>query len=44
MSDLNAMNLEPGEVVGGYELVSRLGGGAMGSVWRVSDGGGKPMR
>jgi serine/threonine protein kinase len=41
MSDLNAMNLEPGEVVGGYELVSRLGGGAMGSVWRVSDGGGQ---
>ena len=41
MSDLNALNLEPGEFVGGYELISRLGGGAMGSVWRVSDGGGQ---
>ena len=30
MSDLNALNLEPGEVVGGYTLVSRLGAGAMG--------------
>ena len=41
MSDLNALNLEPGEVVGGYTLVSRLGAGAMGSVWRVKDGGGQ---
>jgi serine/threonine protein kinase len=41
MSDLNAMNLEPGEIVGGYELISRLGGGAMGSVWQVGDGGGQ---
>ncbi|MBM6699579.1 protein kinase [Bifidobacterium pullorum subsp. saeculare] len=41
MSDLNALNLEPGEVVGGYTLVSRLGAGAMGSVWRVRDGGGQ---
>ena len=40
MSDLNALNLEPGEVVGGYTLVSRLGAGAMGSVWRVRDDGG----
>lgn len=40
MSDLNALNLEPGEVVGGYTLVSRLGAGAMGSVWRVHDDGG----
>ena len=40
MSDLNALNLEPGEVVGGYTLISRLGSGAMGSVWRVRDGGG----
>lgn len=40
MSDLNALNLEPGEVVGGYTLVSRLGSGAMGSVWRVRDDGG----
>lgn len=37
MSDLNALNLEPGEVVGGYTLISRLGSGAMGSVWRVRD-------
>ncbi len=40
MSDLNALNLEPGEVVGGYTLISRLGAGAMGSVWRVRDDGG----
>ncbi|WP_223847608.1 serine/threonine-protein kinase [Bifidobacterium callitrichos] len=41
MSDVNALTLEPGEVVGGYTLISRLGSGAMGSVWRVSDGGGQ---
>lgn len=40
MADFNALNLEPGEVVGGYTLISRLGAGAMGSVWRVRDGGG----
>lgn len=40
MSDLNALNLEPGEIVGGYTLISRLGSGAMGSVWRVRDDGG----
>ena len=40
MSDLNALNLDPGEVVGGYTLISRLGSGAMGSVWRVRDDGG----
>lgn len=40
MSDLHALNLEPGDIVGGYTLVSRLGRGAMGSVWRVADGGG----
>lgn len=39
MSDLHALNLEPGDIVGGYTLVSRLGTGAMGSVWRVVDGG-----
>jgi serine/threonine protein kinase len=39
MSDLNALNLESGEVVGGYTLISRLGSGAMGSVWRVRDDG-----
>ena len=41
MSDLNALNLEPGALIGGYTLVSRLGAGAMGSVWRVNDGGGQ---
>nr|WP_317909187.1 protein kinase [Bifidobacterium rousetti] len=41
MSDVNALTLEPGEVVGGYTLISRLGSGAMGSVWRVSDDGGQ---
>ena len=41
MSDVSTLNLEPGEVVGGYTLVSRLGSGAMGSVWRVTDGGGQ---
>ena len=40
MTDLNALNLESGEVVGGYTLISRLGSGAMGSVWRVRDDGG----
>ncbi len=40
MSDLHALNLEPGDIVGGYTLISRLGTGAMGSVWRVVDGGG----
>ena len=40
MSDLNALNLESGEVVGGYTLISRLGSGAKGSVWRVRDDGG----
>lgn len=41
MTDLSALNLEPGQVVGGYTLVSRLGSGAMGSVWRVKDDGGQ---
>lgn len=41
MSDLNALDLEPGQIVGGYTLISRLGGGAMGSVWRVKDDGGQ---
>ncbi len=44
MSDLHALNLEPGDIVGGYTLVSRLGRGAMGSVWRVVDGGGTTVR
>jgi eukaryotic-like serine/threonine-protein kinase len=41
MSDLNALDLKAGDIVGGYTLISRLGGGAMGSVWRVRDGGGQ---
>lgn len=41
MSDLGAFNLEPGQAVGGYVLISRLGSGAMGSVWRVRDEGGE---
>ena len=40
MSDLSALNLEAGSLVGGYTLISRLGLGAMGSVWRVRDDGG----
>nr|WP_044084359.1 serine/threonine-protein kinase [Bifidobacterium gallicum] len=40
MSEWHALNLEPGNEVGGYELISRLGSGAMGSVWKVEDGGG----
>lgn len=40
MSDLHALNLQPGDIVGGYTLDARLGAGAMGSVWRVTDGGG----
>ena len=40
MSEISALNLEPGDAVGGYTLVSRLGAGAMGSVWRVHDDGG----
>ena len=40
MSDLSAVNLEAGSLVGGYTLISRLGSGAMGSVWRVRDDGG----
>lgn len=41
MSELGALNLQAGQVVGGYTLVSRLGAGAMGSVWRVRDDGGQ---
>lgn len=40
MSNLSALNLEAGSLVGGYTLISRLGSGAMGSVWRVRDDGG----
>lgn len=41
MSDVSVLNLSPGQQVGGYTLVARLGGGAMGSVWRVQDDGGQ---
>jgi serine/threonine protein kinase len=41
MSDLSVLNLTPGQQLGGYTLVARLGGGAMGSVWRVQDDGGQ---
>ncbi|MCI1935604.1 MAG: protein kinase [Bifidobacteriaceae bacterium] len=42
MSDsISALNLEAGQVVGGYTLVSRLGGGAMGTVWTVRDDAGQ---
>lgn len=40
MSDFSALNLEAGSLIGGYTLISRLGSGAMGSVWRVRDDGG----
>lgn len=40
MSDISMLNLQPGQIVGGYMLMSPLGGGGMGSVWRVQDGGG----
>lgn len=40
MTDVYALQLQPGDVVGGYTLESRLGSGAMGSVWRAVDGGG----
>lgn len=33
-------DLQSGNNVGGYTLIDRLGGGAMGSVWRVRDDGG----
>ncbi|WP_125963963.1 serine/threonine protein kinase [Bifidobacterium dolichotidis] len=39
MNDMHALNLEPGDQVGGYTLVNRLGSGAMGSVWKVEDDG-----
>lgn len=41
MSDLTAFDLQPGDTVGGYVLLSRLGSGAMGSVWKVRDDGGQ---
>ena len=41
MDEINALGLASGEEVGGYRLISRLGGGAMGTVWRVEDGAGQ---
>lgn len=41
MEDLSMFDLQPGENVGGYTLLDRLGGGAMGSVWKVQDDGGQ---
>ncbi|MCI1901348.1 MAG: protein kinase [Bifidobacteriaceae bacterium] len=38
---ISTLNLEAGQVVGGYTLVSRLGGGAMGTVWTVRDDAGQ---
>lgn len=35
------VNLQPGEQIGGYTLIAPLGGGAMGSVWKVRDDGGQ---
>ena len=40
MEDISIVDLQPGNNVGGYTLIARLGGGAMGSVWRVKDDGG----
>lgn len=34
---LSAFDLRPGQMIGGYMLVSQLGGGAMGTVWTVED-------
>ncbi|NEG90419.1 serine/threonine-protein kinase [Bifidobacterium aerophilum] len=41
MNDVSALSLKPGDLIGGYTLVSRLGAGAMGSVWRARDDGGQ---
>lgn len=41
MNDISMFNLNQGSNIGGYTLIKRLGGGAMGSVWKVRDDGGQ---
>lgn len=41
MEDVSIFDLRSGQNIGGYTLIERLGGGAMGSVWRVHDDGGQ---
>lgn len=41
MNDISMFNLSQGSNIGGYTLIKRLGGGAMGSVWKVRDDGGQ---
>ncbi len=40
MEDVSMFDLRSGQNIGEYTLIERLGGGAMGSVWRVHDDGG----
>lgn len=41
MNDISMFDLSQGSNIGGYTLIKRLGGGAMGSVWKVRDDGGQ---
>ena len=36
----SALDLAPGDLVGGYTLLNRLDQGGMGTIWRVRDDGG----
>ncbi|WP_418969338.1 protein kinase [Alloscardovia omnicolens] len=36
----SALDLSPGDIVGGYTLLNRLDQGGMGTIWRVRDDGG----